>query len=131
MATPIKGYEGTITAGGTDVAWVSNWEVQLETEEQDIGPFINDGGNTYSYTTSRRLTGTLEAVIPSGKDAGQTALLSGALNSSNMTLVLTTTGGYTITVPSGIISNFTMGQDAEETVTLSFDFRSNGTFTVA
>lgn len=92
---------------------------------------INDGGNTYSYTTSRRLTGTLEAVIPSGKDAGQTALISGAINSGYLDLVLTTTGGYTITVPSGIISNFTMGQDASETVTVSFDFGSNGAFTVA
>lgn len=128
---PIKGYEGTITVGGDAVAWVSNWEVQLETEEQDIGPFINDGGNTYSYTTSRRLTGSLEAVIPSGKDAGQTTMLSGAINGSNLTLILATTGGYTVTVPSGIISNFTMGQDASETVTLSFDFRSNGTFSVA
>lgn len=131
MSTPIKGYEGVITAGGTNVAWVSSWEVQLETEEQDIGPFIGDGGNTYSYTTSRRLTGTLEAVIPTGKDAGQTTLVSGAINGGNVDLVLTTTGGYTITVPSGIISNFTMGQDAAETVTVSFDFRSNGTFTVA
>ncbi len=92
---------------------------------------INDGGNTYTYTTSRSLTGTLEAVVPAGKDAGQTLLLSGAINSGYLDLVLTTTGGYTITVPSGIISNFTMGQDAAETVTLSFDFRSNGAFTVA
>lgn len=131
MALPIKGYEGSISAGGTDVAWVSTWEVSLETEEADIGPFINDGGNTYTYTTSRSLTGTLEAVVPAGKDAGQTLLLSGAINSGYLDLVLTTTGGYTITVPSGIVSNFTMGQDAAETVTLSFDFRSNGAFTVA
>ncbi len=39
MALPIKGYEGSISAGGTDVAWVSTWEVSLETEEADIGPF--------------------------------------------------------------------------------------------
>jgi hypothetical protein len=40
MSTPLKGYEGTITAGGTAVAWVSNWSISLETEQTEIGPSI-------------------------------------------------------------------------------------------
>lgn len=84
----------------------------------------------YSYTTSRSLTGSLEATVPIGKDAGQTALISGALQSLPVTLVLVTTGGYTVTVPSGTVTGFSMNQDAGETVSVSFDFRSSGAFTI-
>jgi len=131
MAQPIKGYDGTITVQGTAAGFVNNWEVNLETEEKTVGPFIGDGGVLYTYTTSRKLAGKLEATIPIGKDAGQTILLSGALNSSSINIVLVTTNGYTITVPSGTISTFSMKQDAAESVTVSFDFSSSGSFTVA
>lgn len=130
MGQPIKGYEGTITVNGQVTGFVNNWEVNLETEEKTVGPFIGDGGVLYTYTTSRKLAGTLEATIPVGRDAGQSILLSGALNSSNINIVLTTTNGYTITVPSGTISTFSMTQDAAESVTLSFDFSSSGNFTI-
>jgi hypothetical protein len=109
---------------------VNNWEVQLEVEEAETGPFIGDSGFIYTYTTSRKLTGSLEATVPQNKDTGQTVLLSGALNSTNITLILTTTLGYVVTIPSGIISSFTLGQDAAEAVTLSFDFSSSGSFSV-
>jgi len=131
MAAPIKGYEGTVTIGSTGVAWVDNWEVNLEVEEQTVGPFINDGGVQYTYTTSRSLSGSIEATVPSGKDPGQTALISGAMNGSTVAITLVTTNGYTITIPSGVVTTFTMGQDAAETATLSFEFKTNGTFTVA
>lgn len=131
MALPIRGYEGTITAQGIETGFVNNWEVSLETEEKTTGPFIGDGGVLYTYTTSRKLTGKLEATIPSGKDAGQTLLISGALNSSPINIELTTTGGYTVTIPSGTISTFSMAQDAAESVTVNFEFSSSGAFTVA
>lgn len=130
MAQPIKGYEGTITVNGTLTGFINNWEVSLETEEKTVGPFIGDGGVLYTYTTSRRLAGTLEATVPVGRDAGQTILLSGALNSSNINIILTTDNGYTITVPSGTVSTFSMTQDAAESVTISFDFSSSGNFTI-
>lgn len=52
------------------------------------------------------------------------------MNDTTINLVLATTDGYTITVPSGLISTFTITQDGAETVTASFDFRSNGAFSV-
>ena len=88
MAQPIRGYDGSVTIAGVATGFVNNWEVSLETEEKSIGPFIGDGGLLYTYTTSRKLTGKLEATIPTGKDAGQTVLISGALNSSIVSIVL-------------------------------------------
>ncbi len=130
MAQPIRGYEGSITAAGINTGFVNNWEVSLETEEKSVGPFIGDGGVLYTYTTSRKLVGKLEATIPIGKDAGQTALISGALNSSPINLLLETTNGYTVTIPSGTISGFSMSQDAAESVKVTFDFSSSGTFSI-
>lgn len=130
MAQPIRGYEGTVTIAGITTAFVSDWQVQLDTQEQTEGPFIGDNGNLYTYTTSRKLTGTLNATVPTGKDAGQTAMLSGALNSSLISIVLVTTNGYTVTIPSGTVSKFTLKQEGKGTVTLSFDFSSSGDFDV-
>lgn len=130
MAQPIRGYEGSIEVQGVNTGFVNNWEVSLETEEKSVGPFIGDNGLLYTYTTSRRLTGKLEATIPIGKDAGQTVLISGALNSSAINIVLTTTGGYVVTIPSGTISGFSMSQDAAESVKVNFEFSSSGAFTI-
>jgi hypothetical protein len=58
-------------------------------------------------------------------------LISGALNSSILSIVLVTTGGYTVTIPSGTVSGFSMSQDASESVKVNFDFSSSGSFTVA
>lgn len=130
MAQPIKGYEGTVTIAGIAAAFVTDWQVQLDTEQQTEGPFIGDNGVLYTYTTSRKLTGSLNATVPVGKDPGQTALLSGALNSSLITMALVSTGGYTVTIPSGSVTKFTLKQEAKGSIGLSFDFSSSGTFSV-
>lgn len=131
MPTPIRGYAGSLTISGVTINWAGNWEANLETEEVEIGPFIGDNGTVYTFTTNRRLTGTVEVTVPSGKDSGQTVLLTAAQNGNELPIVLTTTGGYTINIPSGIILNFSMSQDAGESVTASFDFRSSGSFTIS
>lgn len=131
MSQPIRGYDGTVTVAGIATAFVNDWQVQLDTQEQTEGPFIGDNGVLYTYTTSRKLSGTLNATVPIGKDAGQTAMLSGALNSTLVSIVLVSTGGYTVTIPSGSISKFTLKQEAKGTVSLALDFSSSGAFTVA
>jgi len=128
--SPIRGYSGTLSVNSTNVGWVSSWEASVETESQEIGPFINDAGRIYAFKTSSRITGSIDATIPNGKDGGQTILVSGGLNDAYLNISLVTTGGYTITIPSGLITNFSITQDAAETVNASFDFMSNGTFTV-
>jgi hypothetical protein len=131
--TPIRGFAGTITIGASDtpVGWISSWEVSVENDNQTIGPFINDGGAMYTYNTAVSLNGSFDGVVPSGKNAGQTLLVTNATGSTYVKLVLTTTGGYTITVPSGLITSLTLGQDAGETTSISADFMANGNFTIA
>lgn len=130
MAQPIKGYDGTVTIAGIATAFVNDWQVQLDTQEQTEGPFIGDNGVLYTYTTSRKLKGSLNATVPVGKDSGQTAALSGALNGSYVGITLVGTAGYTVTIPSGSVSTFTLKQEAKGSITLSFDFSSSGTYSV-
>ncbi len=127
----IKGFDGSITVSGVSVLWANSWEASIETEELDIGPFIGDNGKKYSTTTSKQMTGTIEVTIPKNKDAGQTALINAVLDGNTRPIVLTTTFGYTITIPSGVITNMTMNQDAAETITASFDFKDSGGFSIS
>lgn len=127
---PIKGFDGTVTVAGQDVAWISEWEVNLEVEEQTVGPFIGDNGNKYTFVTSRELSGTFTGTVPSGKDAGQTAIISGALNGNYVSISLVTNTGYTVTVPSGLITTFGLTQTGEESIGITAEFRSSGSFTV-
>ncbi len=127
----IKGYEGTITVSGVSVLWANSWEATIETEELSIGPFINDGGRTYSTTTSRTMTGSIEVTVPKNKDTGQGVLVTAVQDGNPRQIVLTTTLGYTITIPSGIITSFNMTQDAAESITASFDFKDSGGFTIS
>jgi len=37
MAQPIRGYDGTVTLAGIATGFVTDWQVQLETQEQTEG----------------------------------------------------------------------------------------------
>lgn len=133
MATPIQGYLGTVTiansASGVLATWISSWEASLETQEKTVGPFINDGGTEYTYTTSRKLKIKFEATVPSGRDAGQTLLVSGAVSGATLFFDLQTTNGYRVQT-SGVATTFTLNQDASDTPKMSFEATSTGTFTI-
>src|SRR6476659_7748483 len=133
MATPIQGYLGTVTiansASGVLATWIDSWEVSLDTTDKTVGPFINDGGVEYTYTTSRKLKGKIEATIPNGRDSAQTMLVSGAISGATLFFDLQTTNGYRIQT-SGVPSAFSMTQAASESPKISFEFSSVGTFTV-
>lgn len=133
MATPIFGYSGTVTiansVSGVLATWISSWEASLETQEKTIGPFINDNGTEYTYVASRKLKLKLEAVVPSGRDAAQTLLVSGAVTGATLFFDLQTTNGYRVQT-SGTASGFTLTQDASDTPKLSFEATSTGTFNI-
>lgn len=131
MSQPIRGFEGEVVISDIATGFISNWQLQIDRQEQVEGPFIGDNGTLYPYTTTTKYTGSLSATIPSGKDSGQTALLSGALNGSYISMRLTSTGGYTFTIPSGNMTKVTVKQEAKGTVTLDADFSVLGTISVS
>lgn len=133
MASPIIGYQGTVTIANTSTGilatWINSWEVSLDAQEKTVGPFINDNGTEYTYTTSRKLKIKVEATIPSGRDSAQTLLVSGAISGGTLFFDLQTTNGYRIQT-SGAATSFSMTQDASDTPKFSFEATSTGAFTV-
>jgi len=129
MANPIIGSAGTVTIASVGTTWITKWEVSSDIKTKDLGPFIGDP-NTYTVTTQRSIKGKIEATVPSGKDAGQTLLVSGAINGTYVPIVLVTTGGYVVTIPSGQVTNFNISQDAGDSVKATFDFASVGAYTI-
>jgi hypothetical protein len=128
---PIVGTEGTVTLNSLLTAFIKGWEISLDITEQTAGPYIGDGGKLYPYQVSNNLKGKIDADIPKSKDSGQTAMINAGINGTKVPIELVTTDGYTITIPSGIVSGFQMNQDASNTVKISFDFKSFGGYTVA
>src|SRR5690242_12984642 len=100
----LQGFEGTVTASGITVAKVKKWTADVKIKEVEEGPFLGSDGTTEVVSVSQMIQGKLECVIPSGKDPGQTAIITQALALGTLALILTETSGYTITVPTAKIS---------------------------
>ncbi len=131
----LQGFEGsvTITIGMDDtvVGKVRKWSAEVTFKEQEEGPFIGSDGTTEVVSVSKMLKGKLECAIPSGGDAGQTALLTQALALGSFQLDLVEDDGYTINVPTAKVSGLAFDNDGGGTPKLSFDFRNSGSFTIA
>lgn len=134
--TPIRGYDGTVQQGATptDLLGVESWEADIDVDITKVGPFLNDAGKIYKVRGGQDCKGKVKCSVPGGKDANQTALVTALTGGTDINLVLKegTTGGlgYTLTVPTAIVSKVKLGQDAKGGATVEFEFESNGTFTL-
>lgn len=133
--TIIRGLDGwlkvrTSASGYENVRFVSSWNASLQTAQVDQGPFLNDDGKIYTFTTSKRITGSFDVTLPINRTDVHTALINAANSGIEVGLRLISKGGYTWTVPSGILTNYNVTNSAGDAVTMSFDFTDNGGFTV-
>ena len=136
--TIIKGLDGwlKIKASGTgdeyvNARFISQWQATLNTNQVDQGPFLNDDGKIYTFTTSKRITGSFDVTLPVNRTEVHTALINPANSGIEVGLRLISKGGYTWNVPSGIITGYNVTNSAGDAVTMSFDFTDNGGFTVS
>jgi hypothetical protein len=137
MGTIIKGLDGwlKIKASGSNqfvnARFITQWTATLATSQVDQGPFLNDDGKIYTFTTSKRVTGSFDVTIPTDRTDIHTSLINSANSGIEVGLRLISRGGYTWEIPSGILTGYNVTNSAGDAVTMSFDFTDNGGFTVS
>lgn len=134
--TIIKGLDGWLkirVSGSSDYVnarFISQWQATLNTSQVDQGPFLNDDGKVYTFTTTKRITGSFDVTLPIDRTEIHTALINSANSGIEVGIRLISKGGYTWNIPSGIVTGYNVTNSAGDAVTMSFDFTDNGGFTV-
>jgi len=135
----IRGLDGWLklrVSGGLNEAqyvnarFISQWQATVNTQVVKVGPYLNDNGRTYSFTTSRNITGTFDVNLPTVREDIHTALVTAATSGIDVGLRLISKGGFTWKIPSGIISTYSVTNNATGVVTMTFNFEDNGGFSV-
>lgn len=132
----IRGFDGTVQQGGTntDLVAIESWEAEIDLEVEVKGPFLNDSGTKYKVRGGKDCKFTLKGVVPSGKDANQTALITALTGGTDINVIMKQgagSTGYAVTVPTAIITNVKLGQDSKGGTSIEIKGESNGSFTIA
>jgi hypothetical protein len=114
MPTPLKGTAGTLTHNGVSITWVGKWDTKPKVSTATQGPYVGDA-NEYEVSGGIITDFDIEADVPSGKDAAQTAMLASLMGQTNEPLVLTQTGGYTATFSAPLYKSGSLGVNAKGT----------------
>jgi len=134
--TIIKGLDGWLkikASGSSDYVnarFISQWQATLNTAQVDQGPFLNDNGRIYTFTTTKRITGSFDVTLPINRTDVHSSLINAANSGIEVGLRLISRGGYTWEIPSGIITGYNVTNSAADAVTMSFDFTDNGGFSL-
>jgi hypothetical protein len=132
----VKGIEGYLKIrnaadnGYDNVKFVSQWQASLQTQQVDAGPFLNDNGKMYTFTTTKRVNGSFQVTLPVAQQDTHTRLINISNSGEYIGISLVSKGGYTMTIPSAIITGYQLTNAANDQVTVSFDFMDNGGFSV-
>jgi hypothetical protein len=136
MPIMIEGSDGLIQVGPTNalttVGVVTSFSVEASTELTPRGPYIGDA--TISKTRQPKTsTGSLSAEIPSGRDAGQTQLMTAHESGTSVRVSLKAGAaltGYTYTATVAI-SGISFSGNAADGYMLDISFEDTGSYTLA
>lgn len=132
----VKGIEGYLkiynptTSGYDNVDFVSQWQASLRTNQVDAGPFLNDGGKMYTFTTTKRVNGSFQITLPVNTRTVHTRLINVSNSGEYIAIKLVSKAGYTMIVPSAILTGYQITNAANNEVTMSFDFSDYAGFSV-
>ena len=130
----VKGIEGRIIinhdAGEEEIPFAEQWQASLQTQQVDAGPFLDDNGKMYSFTTTRRVQGSLQITQESSETDIHTKLINLANSGIYFELKLKSRGGYQMIIPSALLSGYQITNAANDKVTISFDFYDYAGFIV-
>jgi len=137
MPIMIEGSDGLIQIGPTNalttVGVVTSFSVEASTELTPRGPYIGDA--TISKTRQPKTsTGSLSAEIPSGRNVGQTGLVTAHESGTNVRLVLkagASLTGYSYTCDAAAITGISFTGNATDGYMLDISFEDTGSYTLA
>jgi len=133
MPAVMRGFDGKITQGTADtvLVFMTDWSAKLTQDYSEQGPFLNDAGILYRARTARKLEGTIKGVVPSGKDASQTAIITAFNAGTDLKTTLVSNAGYSVVITLASYTDITLGHDASGTATFEASFADNGGYAVA
>jgi hypothetical protein len=128
-----EGTTGSVNAGpdgsSTAVGFIGEWEAECDVEIKVQGPFIGDN-TKHKLRGGKDCKGSMSGFVPAGTDAGQQDVIDAFNGDDDIRLELVQDDGYTLLIPTAIISKVKIGQKAEEGVPISFDFEASGGYTL-
>ena len=135
MPIMIEGSDGLIQVGPTNaltqVGVVTSFSVEAGTELTPRGPYIADASISKTRT-AKTSSGSLSAEIPSGRNVGQTQLLTAHETGTNVQVTLKAgagTNGYTYTATVAI-SGISFTGNATDGYMLDISFEDTGSYTL-
>jgi len=130
MPLPIQGPNGKVLAGTVPLIFIQDWTGDIKQEKQVLGPFLNDAGNLYYSRTSRSLAWSMKGIVPSGRDASQTGIITALTGGTDTPITLMSTAGYTVTITNAFVESVKLGHDAKGTATFEASGLDDGGFVV-
>ena len=131
MAT-LKGYDGSITSGGSNIGEVKNFS--LDQTSDVVETTVLGSGWGQNTPTIKRWTGSLTAHFDIG-DSGQDDLRAGLSAGSTVDLVLyfggTSGAGNASYTGSAVVESISMANDVAGIVEASISFTGSGALTEA
>lgn len=133
MPAVLSGPNGKVTQGTADTALVflTDWTLDQKQNFETQGPFLNDSGNLYRARTSKEAAWSFKGVVPSGKDANQTAINTALTGGTDIKISLSSTAGYSVVITLASVENVKLGHDAKGTATFEASGFDSGGWTVS
>lgn len=133
MPTFLRGWDGKVTQGTADAALVAiqSWEVEINVEIEELGPFLNDAGATYVSRGGITAQWSFQGVVPSGGDTNQTVVINSLMSGTDLKMTFVSTGAGSVVIPTAMVESVTKGHDAASGPAIEASGRNNGAFTIA
>ena len=130
----IQGYNGSVTAGASEVGTASIWTLDMTADTTDVTTFA-DAGWKSSCGGLKSWSGSITCTFSGGDDAGEALLIGSFTAGSTVALVLETgaTGSGTAEKFSGnaVVTGFPITNDVNGCIVVTFAFEGQGALTLA
>lgn len=130
----LKGYDGSVTVGGTAVGTAKVWSLDMSANETDSTTFA-DGGWSATCAGLKKWGGSITVMFDGGVDGGEAALIASFVNGAEVALVLNTGAGTAVGTAgqflgNAVVTSMPVTNDVNSCMEVTFGFSGRGALTV-